>query len=123
MWTQSTARLTVHETFCANCGFGSAAIRVVASDPIGTIRASRSCFDRERVRVVGESRQENKEERLIYTYLFSMVSSTDSPDGGILRKRDRRFSCNFPRFQRTTAAKRESNDRERERERELARRF
>lgn len=96
MWTQSTARLTVHETFCANCGFGSAAIRVVASDPIGTIRAFRSRFDR-------ESRQENKEERLVYTYLFSMVLSTDSPDGGILRKRDRRFSRNFPRFQRTTA--------------------
>lgn len=105
MWTQSTARLTVHETFCANCGFGSAAIRVVASDPIGTIRFDlvRSRFDRERVRVVGESRQENKEERLVYTYLFSMVLSTDSPDGGILRKRDRRFSRNFPRFKRTTA--------------------
>lgn len=68
MWTQSTARLTVHETFCANCGFGSAAIRVVASDPIGTIRAFRSRFDRERVRVVGESRQENKEKRLILIY-------------------------------------------------------
>lgn len=68
MWTQSTARLTVHETFCANCGFGSAAIRVVASDPIGTIRAFRSRFDRERVRVVGKSRQENKEKRLILIY-------------------------------------------------------
>lgn len=84
MWTQSTARLTVHETFCANCGFGSAAIRVVASDPIGTIRAFRSRFDRERVRVVGESRQENKEERLVYTYLFIFHDFID----GLARWRD-----------------------------------
>lgn len=68
MDTVDCACLTVHETFCANCGFGSAAIRVVASDPIGTIRAFRSRFDRERVRVVGESRQENKEKRLILIY-------------------------------------------------------